>query len=435
MYITGSESTNQGAAEQARRTFRWCGFVVVAAALVAAGCSGGGTASADSKGGKGGGGKKKGDMVAPVTVARVTQRDVPVEVQVIGNVEAYSTIVVRSQVGGELTKVSFKEGDYIKQGDLLFSIDRRQLEAQLSQAEANYSKAKASLGQSQANLARDTAQQQYLQSQAERFARLVKEGVLSKEQGEQAYSSAAAMSETINADRAAIESAKADIAATKAAADNLRVQLTYTEIRSPINGRTGNLMVKQGNLVAANSADLVTINQIQPIYVTFAVPEQQLKSVKTYMAQGKLLVTATPQDDPSGKESGYLTFVDNAVDQATGTIKLKGTFQNEDMKLWPGQFVRVVLRLTTQPNAIVVPNQAVQSGQDGSYVYVVKPNSTVEVRPVTTGARVEEDLVIEDGLQAGETVVTEGQLRLSPGVRVRIRPGSAGGGRQKAGDD
>ncbi|MCC6369031.1 MAG: efflux RND transporter periplasmic adaptor subunit [Bryobacterales bacterium] len=434
MYITGSESTNQGAAEQARRTFHWCGIVVVAAALAAAGCSAGGTASADSKGGKGGG-KKKGDAAAPVTVARVVQRDVPVEVQVIGNVEAYSTIVVRSQVGGELTKVSFKEGDYIRKGDLLFSIDRRQLEAQLSQAEANYAKAKASLGQSQANLARDTAQQQYLQSQAERFARLVKEGVLSKEQGEQAYSSAAAMSETINADGAAIESAKADIAATKAAADNLRVQLTYTEIRSPINGRTGNLMVKQGNLVAANSVDLVTINQIQPIYATFAVPEQQLKSVKMYMAQGKLLVSATPQDDPSGKETGYLTFVDNAVDQATGTIKLKGTFQNEDMKLWPGQFVRVVLRLTTQPNAIVVPNQAVQSGQDGSYVYVVKPNSTVEVRPVTTGVRVEEDLVIEDGLQAGETVVTEGQLRLSPGVRVRIRPGGADGGRQKAGDD
>ncbi|MCC6395106.1 MAG: efflux RND transporter periplasmic adaptor subunit [Bryobacterales bacterium] len=434
MYITGSESTNQGAAEQARRTFRWCGIVVVAAALTAAGCSAGGTASADSKGGKGGG-KKKGDMAAPVTVARVVQRDVPVEVQVIGNVEAYSTIAVRSQVGGELTKVSFREGDYIRKGDLLFSVDRRQLEAQLSQAEANYAKAKASLGQTQANLARDTAQQQYLQSQAERFARLVKEGVLSKDQGEQAFSSAAAMQETINADGAAIESAKADIAATKAAAENLRVQLTYTEIRSPINGRTGNLMVKQGNLVAANSVDLVTINQIQPIYVTFAVPEQQLKSVKTYMAQGKLLVSATPQDDPSGKETGYLTFVDNTVDQTTGTIKLKGTFQNEDMKLWPGQFVRVVLRLTTQPNAIVVPNQAVQSGQDGSYVYVVKQNSTVEVRPVTTGARVEEDLVIEDGLQAGETVVTEGQLRLSPGVRVRIRPGGADGGRQKAGDD
>lgn len=396
------------------------------------GVFGGGTASADSKGGKGG--KKKGDMAAPVTVARAVQRDVPVEVQVIGNVEAYSTIAVRSQVGGELTKVSFKEGDYIRAGDLLFSIDRRQLEAQLSQAEANYAKAKASLGQSQANLGRDTAQQQYLQSQAERFGRLVKEGVLSKDQGEQAFSSAAAMQETINADQAAIESAKADIAATKAAVENLRVQLTYTEIRSPINGRTGNLMVKQGNLVAANSVDLVTINQIQPIYVTFAVPEQQLRAVKTYMAQGKLLVTATPQDDPSGKETGFLTFVDNTVDQATGTIKLKGTFQNEDRKLWPGQFVRVVLRLTTQPNAIVVPNQAVQSGQDGSYVYVVKQNSTVEVRAVTAGARVEEDLVIENGLQAGETVVTEGQLRLSPGARVRVRQDRPGGARAKAGD-
>ena len=187
-----------------------------------------------------------------------------------------------------------------------------------------------------------------------------------------------------------------------------------------MDGRTGNLIIKEGSLVTANVTDLITINQVQPVYVTFAVPESRLGAVKQYMALAKLPVMAEPQDQ-SVRETGVLTFVDNTVDPGTGTIKLKGTFANADRKLWPGQFVRVTLRLANQNAALVVPSQAVQTGQEGLFVYVVKPDQTVEARPVTTGSRADQDMVIERGLQAGETVVTEGQLRLAPGMRVRVR--------------
>lgn len=366
-------------------------------------------------------GKKGGEGGAPVSVAKVSMKDVPVDVQVIGNVEAYSTIAVKAQVGGELTRVSFKEGDYVKTGDLLFTIDPRPLRSQLLQVEANLKKDTAQLTLAQANLERDIAQQKYAEAQADRYAKLTQEGVISKEQSEQFRTNAVALGQGVNADKAAIESARASIAATKATVENVQLQLNYTEVRSPIDGRTGNLNVKQGNVVMGNSVDLMTINQVQPIYVTFAVPEAQLRSIKQYMSAGNLRVMVAPQDEESTKEVGVLTFVDNAVDMTTGTIKLKGTFPNRDNKLWPGEFVRVTLRLTTQANALVVPNQAVQTGQDGSFVFVVKPDRTVESRPVVTGARVEEEMVVSRGLEAGETVVTEGQLRLSPGARVQLR--------------
>jgi multidrug efflux system membrane fusion protein len=386
-----------------------------------AGCSGTGAVSK-------GAGQKKGDLAMPVAVAQVARKDVPVEIQIIGNVEAYSTITVKAQAGGELMKVSFKEGDYVKKGDLLFSIDPRPLQAQLSQALANNAKAKALLGQAEANLSRDTAQAQYLKAQSERIADLVRQGILSRDQGEQTKSAADATSQTLNADRAAIESARAEIAATQAAVENLRLQFGYTEIRSPLDGRTGNVMVKQGNIVSANGADLVTINQVEPIYVTFAVPESQMMAVKNHLAAGRIQVAATPQDNASAKETGELTFTDNAVDATTGTIKMKATFGNADHQLWPGQFVRVVVRLATERGALVVPNQAVQSGQEGPYVLVVKSDRTVESRPVTTGTRVGEELVIDKGLEAGETVVTEGHLRLTTGSRVAVRDGRGGPG-------
>jgi multidrug efflux system membrane fusion protein len=239
------------------------------------------------------------------------------------------------------------------------------------------------------------------------------------------------------ADKAAIESARAQIVASKAAVENAKVMLSYTTIRSPITGRTGNLAVKQGNIVTANTSELMTIAEVEPIYVTFSVPESQLGDIKRYMGQGKLTVTATPQDDNTQKESGYLTFIDNTVDATTGTIKLKGTFANGDHKLWPGQFVRVTLQLTSRPNAVVVPNQAVQTGQDGQFVYVVKDDKTVEMRPVVTSTRVDQELVVDSGLQPGETIVTEGQLRLAPGSRVQVRdgrerPGGRGGQQGKA---
>jgi multidrug efflux system membrane fusion protein len=397
------------------------------------GCSNGGASTSGGPGGGRGAKKGMGGGDVPVTVATVSQKDVPVEVQVIGNVEAYSTISVKAQVGGQLTKVSFQEGDYVKKGDLLFTIDQRPLAAALNLAIANLARDEASLGQAQANLARDVAQNKYAEANATRYAELFQGGVVSKDQSEQLRASADASGQALAADKAAIESAKAAIGASKATVDNAQVQLGYTSIRSPIDGRTGNLSVKQGNVVMANSQELMTINQVEPIYVTFAVPEAQLSAIKRYMAQQKLPVRAGPQDNPGDEETGVLTFIDNAVDMTTGTIKLKGTFGNSDRKLWPGQFVRVTLRLTTQQNAVVVPNQAVQAGQNGSFVYVVKPDRTVEMRPVTTGARVDQDMVVEQGLQPGETVVTEGQLRLAPGSRVVVRDGRGGpGGRPRS---
>jgi multidrug efflux system membrane fusion protein len=357
----------------------------------------------------------------PVVVARVSQKDVPINVDVIGNVEAYSTISVKAQVGGELTKVSFHEGDSVKKGDLLFTIDGRPYEAQLSQAQANLARDTAALSQAQANLARDIANEKYAQDQAKRYHGLFDQGVVSREQADQMGSSADALSQTVLADKAAIESARAQIVADKAAVDTVQVQLSYTTIQSPINGRTGNIAVKQGNVVAANTTDLMTITEVQPIYVTFSVPEAQLGDIKQYMGRGQLPVHAAPQADSSTQETGVLTFIDNSVDATTGTIKLKGTFQNADNKLWPGEFVRVTLGLTTRPHATVVPNQAVQTGQDGQFVYVVKQDQTVEMRPVVAGTRVDQELVIDRGLEPGETVVTEGQLRLTPGTHVQVQ--------------
>ncbi len=361
-------------------------------------------------------------------VAKVAQRNVPVEIQVIGNVEAYATISVRAQVTGQLTAAFFHEGDFVKKDDMLFSIDPRPLEAALNQAKANLAKDQAVLGQAEALLARDSAQARYAEAQANRYAQLFDQKIISRDQAEQTRASADAIGQAVAADRATIESAKASIGATRAAVENATVSLGFTSIRSPIDGRTGNLTVKAGNVVTANNQELMTINQVEPIYVTFAVPEAQLTAIKTYMAQGKLPVRVKPQDETGAEETGVLSFIDNAVDTTTGTIKLKGTFQNKDHQLWPGQFVRVTLRLTTRQNATVVPNQAVQTGQNGSFIYVVKEDRTVESRPVTVGARVEEDMVIESGLEPGETVVTEGQLRLAPGSRIVVRDGRGGRG-------
>jgi membrane fusion protein, multidrug efflux system len=402
-------------------------------ALALCGCSNSGATAAKTDapagggGGKGGGRRGGGDV--PVTVANATNRDVPVEIQVIGNVEAYSTITVKAQVGGQLTSVYFKEGDFVKKGEKLFDIDPRPLEAAYNQATANIARDEASLLQARANMARDEANAKYQDAQAKRYAELFKAGVISKDQAEQLRASADASAQAVNADQAAIASAQAAIGASQATAENAKVQLGFNTIYSPINGRTGNLTVKQGNVVTANNMDMMTINQVEPIYVTFSVPEAQLPAIKKYMDLGSLTVRARPQDaDTEDEERGALTFVDNTVDVTTGTIKLKGTFPNSDHKLWPGQFVRVTLRLTTQQNAVVVPNQAIQTGQTGAFIYVVKQDKTVETRPVVTGARVGQDMVVSEGLNVGETVVIEGQLRLAPGSKVIVRDGRGGGG-------
>jgi multidrug efflux system membrane fusion protein len=330
----------------------------------------------------------------PVTAATVIQKAVPIQLRAIGNVEAYSTISVKSQIEGVLTRVHFKEGQYVNKGDIIFTIDPRPYEAALKQAEAN--------------LAKDNAQLENAQKEASRYEDLVKKGYVAQEQYDQIRTNAAALEATVNADKALVE--------------NARLQLKYCYIYSPINGRTGNLIANEGNLIKANADNpMVTINQIQPIYVTFSVPEQYLNEIKKYMAAKKLNVKAFISKEDVMPEQGVLTFIDNTVDMATGTIKLKGTFANKGKRLWPGQFVNVLLTLTMQPDAIVVPSQAVQAGQSGVYVFVIKSDLTVESRPVVVDRSLDGESVIEKGLQPGEKVVTDGQLRLVPGAKVEIK--------------
>jgi len=402
-------------------------FLILIPVLLAVGC----TSKNPGNGFPGGKGKGGGGPV-PITVATVVQRDVPIEIQVVGNVEAYSTITVKSQVTGQLLSVRFREGDYVKAGELLFTIDRRPLEAQIRQAEATLSRNLAQAKQAEANLAKDQAQQIYLRAQADRYSKLTQEGIISKDQNDLIQANYSAINQAIEADRAAIDSARADAGATRASIENLKVQLSYTAIHSPIGGRTGNLNVKQGNLVTANTTELMTINQVQPIYVTFAVPEARLADIKQHMAGGRIEVFVTGQDGNPAPERGVVTFVDNSVDTTTGTIKVKATLPNTDRRLWPGQFVRVTVRLATRANAALVPNQAVQTGQEGAYVYVVKQDNTVESRRVVTSVRVDQDLVVDQGLTPGETVVLEGQLRLAPGMKVTVRdPSKLPGGAKR----
>lgn len=399
-------------------------FTIVLA-LAAAGCSGSGAADAKK------GGFKKGEQAVPVNIAKVVSRDVPTDLQVIGNVEAFSNVVVKPRVTGPIEKVHFSEGAFVRKGDKLFSIDSAPFVTALSQAEANLAREKALFLQAQANLKRDMAQQKFQTEQAGRFANLQKEGVVSKEQADQQQASADVVAQAVAADQAAIASSQASIEANEAAVRTAKIQLGYTSIVSPIDGRTGTLVMREGTLATANVTELVSISQVQPLYVTFSVPESQLGIVKDAMTKGSLPVAAAPPDDPANPERGTLSFVDSSVDPSTGTIKLKGTFANPQRRLWPGQFVRVTLRLGTQAGALLVPNQAVQTGQDGSFVYRVTSNQTVEAVNVKTVGRVNDDIVIGSGLGEGDTVVTEGQLRLAPGMRIRLRDEGGPGGQKK----
>lgn len=364
-------------------------------------------------------------QAAPVLVSQAALKSIPIEIQATGNVEAYSTVAIKAQIGGELTVVDFKEGADVKKGDRLFVIDPRPYEAQVAQADAAIARDRAQLQSAQANLARDIAQQEYAQSQAKRYAELSRQGVFATASAEQTDSQAKAAAEAVRADHAAIESMQASIAADQAALDRAKLQLEYCTIRSPIDGRTGRLLVKQGNVVKATDVDLVTINQVRPIYATFSVPEANLPVIKTHMAAGDVSVSAFLQDTDGVGDKGVLSFIENAVDSTTGTIRLKATFSNSATRLWPGQFVRVVVRMNVSAQSLVVPTTAIQTGQDGKFVFVVKPDMTVETRPVLTGRTVERSIVVEKGLSEGDTVVTTGQLRLVSGSRVQIKPDAA----------
>jgi multidrug efflux system membrane fusion protein len=342
----------------------------------------------------------------PVSVSTAVseRKTIPVMVRAIGSVEPYSTVAIKSQINGMIQKVHFTEGEDVKQGQLLFTIDRRPFEAALRQARAQQS--------------RDAAQLRFAREQVRRYGELVKDGIVTKDQYEQLSANADALAESV--------------AGGGAAVDNAAVQLSYCQIRSPISGRTGNLMVHGGNLVKANDNPvLVTINRINPIYVSFSVPEKELAEVRKYLAAGPLKATATIPNSGEPGEVGQLTFVDNTVDTATGTIKFKAIYANRNRKLWPGQFVNVALTLTTRPDAVVVPTPAVQTGQTGQYVFVVKSDGKVESRPVVAGDVYEGQAVILSGLTGGETVVTDGHLSLSPGARVAIRRPLAASGAKR----
>ena len=337
--------------------------------------------------------KQMGPRVVPVKIGEVTQQNVPVQVNAIGNAEAYNTVSVKALVGGEVTDVHFKEGQEVKQGDLLFQIDPRPYEAALKQAEAQ--------------LARDLAQAKNAEEQAKRYEILVQKNYVAKDQYDQLRANADALAALVDADKANVESS--------------RLQLAYCTIRSPIDGRAGSVLVNTGNVVKANDLVMVTINKITPIYVTFSVPEQNLSDIKKYMAEGALKVEALIPGDEKHPAQGVLTFINNQVDNTTGTIQLKGTFANKDRRLWPGQFVNVVVTLTTQRKTVIMPSSALQAGQQGQYVFVVKPDFTVESRQVTVARSYGDFAVVAQGVSPGEKVVTDGQLQLVPGARVEVK--------------
>ena len=346
-----------------------------------------------------GGGAAAGRPPAPVVVASVEQQDIPVQIKAIGNVEAYQTVQIRSQVNGQIQKIFFKEGEDVRQGQRLFQLDKRPFQADLEKA----------IGQ----MKRDQAQAENSRMQTERSSSLEKEGIVSHEQSGLLNSQAKADASGVDADKAAVDAA--------------RVQLQYTDIVAPINARAGALMINLGNLVKANDTPyLVQLNQVTPIYVTFFVPEANLDRVRQRFSAGQLKVLAYPKGQSDGPAEGRLTFIDNGVDTTTGMFKLKATFQNKDRRLWPGEFVDVALQLSIQKNAVVVPTKSIQTGQQGEYVYVVRADSTAESRPVKTMGVYQNLTVISNGLNAGEHVIVNGQLRVAPNAKVVVQGGLPG---------
>jgi multidrug efflux system membrane fusion protein len=334
-------------------------------------------------------------QAVPVTIASAIQKAVPIELRTFGTVQALASVAIKSQIGGILTEVRIKEGQDVKKGDLLFAIDPRPQEAALKQAEAN--------------LSRDTAQYKNAEKEAARQEELFKKGLAAEAAYDQARATAESLAAVLTADEAAIATAQ--------------LQLEYCRIHSPCDGRTGELGIDQGNLVKAGDATLLTINRIIPIEIDFALPQQQFHRIQDAMAKSKLKVLATIPGEAQVVETGEVTFVDNEVDRQTGAIRLKSSFPNADRRLWPGQFVNIVLTLSIQPDAVVIPTQAIQTGQKGSYVFIVKPDLTVEDRPIAVNRTLDGITVVASGLKAGEQIVTEGQLRLTPGTKVEIKSG------------
>ncbi|HET7363325.1 MAG TPA: efflux RND transporter periplasmic adaptor subunit [Burkholderiales bacterium] len=335
----------------------------------------------------------KGPPAVMVMVAAAAQETVPVRVQVIGNVEPYLTVAVKARVDGQIVAVNFREGEQVRKGDVLFRIDPRPFEAALRQA--------------QANALRDRAARDQARSQERRYQELLEKNFISKEAYAQIRTNA--------------ETAEATAKASEAGLENARLNLEYCTIASPLEGYVGKVLLQAGNLVRANDVNpLVVINQVRPVYVSFAVPEQKLPEIRKYQAASPLRVDVIPPDRSAAPIAGRLVFIDNAVDPSTGTIRLRAQYDNADAALWPGQFVNVSLRLYEEPDAIVIPSQAIQSGPQGQYVYVVGDDMVADVRPIAVQEIDGERAIVARGLTKGERVVTRGQLRLGPKTRVQI---------------
>ncbi len=434
--------------------------------------------------------KSRKEQVTPVTVATVTRKTVPVQLQTIGTVQAASTVSVTPQAGGRVTGVFFKKGQEVNKGALLFTLDDRTQAASIRQAQGTVAKDQAQVQQARANLARDLglveqaratlakdqalvrqaeaalakdqAQAKFTVAQSDRYNKLLKQGAVSKDQAQQYSANAGVSAATLQSDReaianaqavvrgdrvaitnaeavvqgdrAAIETAQAVVNSDIGALQSSQVQSSYTKIYAPISGRAGNILVTEGNVVQANSTSpLVTIAQIRPIQVSFSVPEANLPDIQKRIQNGKLKVAVSfaGSDAPI---DGLLSFVNNTVDNTTGTIQLIGDFANPRGNLFPGQFVNTTLTLAQEPNAIVLPAQAVQNGPNGQFVFVVQPDSTVENIPVTVSSSISGLDVIQKGLQPGAQVVLDGQANLVSGSKIRVKRGSEGGGSTAAGD-
>ncbi len=328
----------------------------------------------------------------PVMVEAVSQKTIPVTLSGIGNVEAYQSISIKARITGLITRVHFTQGQDVKKGDPLLDLDCRSVEAELKKA--------------QANLLKDTAEAENARVEYKRYARLIEKNYVARQEYDRAVTNLETLEATLKADKAIVDSS--------------RVQIQYCSIYSPIDGRTGALKVDQGNIVNANDTEITTINQIQPVKVSFAIPEKDLPDIKKYMTDSRLKMQVFIPGDAQ-PEAGELNFVDNFIDKATGTIILKGVFANTDKRLLPGQFVEVVLNLAYEDNAILVPSQSIEQAQEGQFVFVLKPDLTVEMRTVVTGRTFKNETVILKGLKPGENVVTDGQMQLKPGTRVRIK--------------
>ena len=362
-------------------------------------------------------------QVVPVRAVPAVAADVPLDVSAVGNVEAITTVDVKSRVAGQVLRVDFQEGQNVQKGQLLFEIDPEPLQRQIAEIEADLTKDAALEQQARANVAKDQAMLKQTSAAADRGVKLAKEGIFSREQTEQVVATNDSAQASLEADQAAVESAVASIKADRARLAETQLQLSYTKITAPITGRAGAISVKAGNLIKDNDAALVTLLEMSPIYVSFGVPEQMLPEVRKYNQEHPLEIQATGNGEPA--VTGTLRFIDNSVDATTGTIKLKAQFENRGGTLWPGEFVTVKAQLNMERNRILVPNRTVETGPQGKYVWVMNPDTTVAMRPVNVLRLYQppqggEEAVVGKGLEPGDMVISEGQMRLAPGVKVRL---------------